>query len=146
MKLWTLLSLTAGAALPAAGETLQEKNKKTVVTFYEMAFNQHKPTEAARLYMGDTYIQHNPTVPNGPASFYGYFEGYFKTNPSSRVSIKRVIADGDLVMLHLHSQKDAQDRGRAIVDIFRVENGKIVEHWDVIQAVPETSANANTMF
>jgi len=125
---------------------MEEDNKKIVCDFYEMAFNQHKPAAAARKYIGDQYIQHNPYVPNGAVAFYRYFEGYFQEHPKSRVEIKRVIADGDLVVLHLHSQKGDQDRGRAIVDIFRVENGKIVEHWDVIQDVPERSANDNTMF
>ncbi|MNY73146.1 SnoaL-like polyketide cyclase [compost metagenome] len=78
--------------------------------------------------------------------FYTYFEGYFKANPQSKVEIKRVIGDGDLVVLHLLSKQNDQDRGRAIVDIFRVQEGKIVEHWDVIQAIPEKSANTNTMF
>jgi len=125
---------------------MQESNKKIVRDFYELAFNQHKPTEAAKTYIGDRYIQHNPHVPDGAAAFYGYFEGFFKEHPQSRVEIKRVLGDGDLVVLHLHPITDAKDRGRAIVDIFRVENGKIVEHWDVTQDVPAQSANANTMF
>jgi predicted SnoaL-like aldol condensation-catalyzing enzyme len=111
-----------------------------------MAFNQHNPTEAAKRYIGDRYIQHNPYVPDGAAAFYGYFESFFAAHPQSRVEIKRVIAEGDLVVLHLHSRTDDQDRGRAIVDIFRIENGKIVEHWDVVQDVPAKSANSNTMF
>jgi predicted SnoaL-like aldol condensation-catalyzing enzyme len=126
--------------------TLEDANKKLVRDFYEMAFNQHKPTEAAKKYIGSKYIQHNPNVPNGAEAFYGYFEGFFKKNPQSHVSIKRALADGDLVALHLNSKVDEKDRGRAIVDIFRVENGKIVEHWDVIQEVPEKTANGNTMF
>ena len=125
---------------------MSESNKKTVRDFYELAFNQHKPTEAAQKYIGARYVQHNPHVPNGAEAFYGYFEGFFKEHPKSRVEIKRVLADGDLVVLHLHAITDEHDRGRAIVDIFRVENGKIVEHWDVIQDVPENSANTNTMF
>ena len=125
---------------------MQENNKKIVRDFYELAFNRHKPTEAAKKYIGDKYIQHNPYVPDGAAAFYGYFEGFFKEHPQSRVEIKRVLGDGDLVVLHLHSITDAKDRGRAIVDIFRVDNGKIVEHWDVTQDVPAQSANANTMF
>jgi predicted SnoaL-like aldol condensation-catalyzing enzyme len=146
MKTLAALVLVLVLALPAAGGTLEDENKKMVRYFYEMAFNQHKPTEAAKKCIGDEYIQHNPYVPNGAAAFYGYFEEYFKEHPQSRVEIKRVIGDGDLVVLHLHSKKDDQDRGRAIVDIFRVERGKIVEHWDVIQDVPEKSANDNTMF
>ena len=149
MKLSHVLAATAvSAALttPALGGPLQENNKKIVRDFYELAFNQHKPTEAANKYIGGTYIQHNPRVPNGAAAFFSYFEGFFKQHPQSRVDIKRVLADGDLVVLHLHSVTDAKDRGRAIVDIFRVENGKIVEHWDVTQDVPAQAANTNTMF
>ncbi len=123
-----------------------EANKKLVRDFYELAFNQHKPTEAAKKYIGAKYIQHNPYVPNGAEAFYGYFEGYFKEHPRSHVNIKRVLGDGNLVVLHLHSRIDEQDRGVAIVDIFRVENGKIVEHWDVIQPIPDKAANDNTMF
>lgn len=121
-------------------------NAAVVTAFYELAFNRHRPTEAARLYIGDRYIQHNPNVPNGAEAFYGYFESFFREHPQSRVTIHRVIADGDLVALHLHSQESPDDPGRAIVDIFRVENGKIVEHFDVIQSVPATTANGNTMF
>lgn len=146
MKALTTLALVLVFAFPALGGTMEEENKKIVREFYEMAFNQHKPTEAAKKYIGDEYIQHNPYVPNGAAAFYGYFEGFFKAHPKSRVEIKKVIAEGDLVILHLHSRVDENDRGRAIVDIFRVANGKIVEHWDVIQDVPEKSANSNTMF
>jgi predicted SnoaL-like aldol condensation-catalyzing enzyme len=129
----------------SAGE-LEEKNKKVVREFYEMAFNAHKPTEAAKKYFGDRYIQHNPHVPNGAEAFYSYFEPYFKENPESRSEIKRVLGDGDLVMVHVHGKSKKGDRGRAVVDIFRVENGKIVEHWDVVQTVPESAANSNTMF
>ncbi|WII72058.1 nuclear transport factor 2 family protein [Bdellovibrio sp. 22V] len=123
-----------------------EENKVLVRDFYEMAFNQHKPREAAKKYIGKKYIQHNPYVPNGAAAFYEYFEDYFKKNPKSHVVIHRALADGDLVALHLHSKQNEKDRGKAIVDIFRVENGKIVEHFDVIQDVPEKTANGNTMF
>ncbi|WP_438852936.1 nuclear transport factor 2 family protein [Brevundimonas nasdae] len=141
---------TAAAAQQAASSSRtpqEEANARVVTAFYDLAFNQHKPTEAARLYIGDRYIQHNPGVPNGAAAFYGYFEGFFRDNPQSRATIHRVIADGDLVALHVHSQETPNDPGRAIVDIFRVENGKIVEHFDVIQSVPTTpSANGNTMF
>ena len=125
---------------------MQETNKKIVLDFYELAFNQHKPTEAAKKYIGDKYIQHNPFVPNGAAAFYGYFEDFFKKNPKSHVVIHHAIADGDLVALHLNSKNGEQDLGRAIVDIFRLENGKIVEHFDVLQQVPEKTANGNTMF
>lgn len=125
---------------------IQEANKKVVTDFYELSFNQHRPTEAAKKYFGAKYIQHNPQVPNGAAAFFNYFEGFYREHPKARVKIYRVIADGDLVALHLHSKIDDKDLGRAVVDIFRVENGKIVEHFDVAQAVPAKSANGNSMF
>lgn len=142
--LW--ICLCVGLALPAVAETTQELNKRVVTEFYELAFNGHRPTEAAKRYIGSKYVQHNPKVPNGARAFYEYFEGFFQKNPDSHVKIYRTIADGDLVALHLHSKVNRSDRGRAIVDLFRVEDGKIVEHFDVIQDVPETTANGNTMF
>ncbi|HKU42727.1 MAG TPA: nuclear transport factor 2 family protein, partial [Polyangiales bacterium] len=109
-------------------------------------FKDKKPEEAFARYGGDKYIQHNPRVPDGKDAVIGYFIPFFKNNPEASWEIKRVIADGDLVVLHVHSRSNASDRGRAIVDIFRVEKGKVVEHWDVIQDIPEKSANTNTMF
>lgn len=144
--------VSAHAATPAPAQAsasrtpTEAENARIVVAFYDLAFNQHRPTEAARLYIGDRYIQHNPDVPNGAEPFYAYFEGFFRDNPQSRATIHRVIADGDLVALHVHSQEAPDDPGRAIVDIFRVENGKIIEHFDVIQPVPAATANGNTMF
>lgn len=146
MRHITLLITLSLFSITALAETVQEKNKKIVTEFYELAFNKHKPTEAAQKYIGSKYIQHNPNVPNGAAAFYEYFEGHFKKNPDSHVIIKRALADGDLVALHLHSKQNKKDLGRAIVDIFRLDNGKIVEHFDVVQAVPEKTANGNTMF
>jgi predicted SnoaL-like aldol condensation-catalyzing enzyme len=147
MKQLILMGLIV-MSVAASAETLtvQEQNKKVVRDFYEMAFNQHKPTEAAKKYFGDKYIQHNPHVPNGAEAFTSYFETYFKQNPKSHVTFSHVLADGDLVALHLHSQQNEKDLGRAIVDIFRVENGKIVEHWDVVQSVPEKTVSGNSMF
>ena len=85
-------------------------------------------------------------VPDGKAPFVNYFTGFFKENPQSKARIVRSATDGDLVYLHIHSTENESDRGRAIVDIFRVTDGKITEHWDVIQEVPEKAANNNTMF
>lgn len=134
-------------SMNSMAETIQEKNKKVVLAFYDLAFNQHRPTEAAKKYIGDKYIQHNPYVQNGAEAFYTYFEGLFKKNPHSKVVFKRSAADGDLVFLHLNSKENDNDSGFAIVDIFRLENGKIVEHWDVVQKVPiENLGNTNTMF
>jgi predicted SnoaL-like aldol condensation-catalyzing enzyme len=122
-----------------------EANKKIVVDFYEKGLNQ-KDYDAAAKYFGPRYVQHNPGAANGPEGFKRLVGLLKEKFPASHNEIKRVIAEGDLVVLHVHSTRQPGDRGRAIVDIFRVENGKIVEHWDVIQDVPEKSANDNTMF
>jgi len=122
-----------------------EANKKIVVDFYEKALNQ-KDFEAAAQHFGPRYIQHNPAVPDGPDGLKRLVALLKEKFPNSKSEIKRVIAEGDLVMLHVHSVREPGQRGRAIVDIFRVENGKIVEHWDVAQEIPEKAANENTMF
>lgn len=123
-----------------------ETNKNNVRAFYETLFNEHRPAEAAKKYMGKKYIQHNPYMSDGVEAFREYFKGFFEEHPKTRVDIKRVIAEGDLVVLHLLQKIDDEDRGRAMVEIFRVEDGKIVEHWGVTQAVPARAANRNTMF
>jgi predicted SnoaL-like aldol condensation-catalyzing enzyme len=121
----------------------EEANRKLVVDFYNQFFNQHDTTAAV---VADGYIQHNPDVPDGKAALVGFFTGFFKDNPQSKAEVVRSATDGDLVFLHIHATNGADDRGQSIVDIFRVSNGQIVEHWDVIQNVPEPSANTNTMF
>lgn len=124
-----------------------QKNKKLVTDFFTFAFVDKKIQEAFDKYVGDTYIQHNPNLPDGKDAVIGFLTKIFlQENPQMTVSIKRVIAEGDLVMIHHHSKTNEKDRGDAIVEIFRVDKGKIVEHWDVFQHVPEKSANNNTMF
>lgn len=122
------------------------KNKALVQDFYQGVFIKHQVKTYADRYIGQQYIQHNPHVADGKAPFVDYFSQYFKANLQAKSTIQRVIAEGDLVMLHVHSQQTPQQRGSAIVDIFRVADGKIVEHWDVQQAIPEPSANTNSMF
>ncbi len=131
---------------PAYGADKQEEqNKKTVVVFYEKAINQ-KDFEAASKYMGPRYTQHNPMAADGPSGLQGFLQFLRAKYPDSHSEIKRVFADGDYVILHVHAVREPGTRGSAIVDIFKLENGKIVEHWDVIQEIPEKSANANGMF
>lgn len=125
---------------------VQDKNKQITTEFYELSFNKHKPFEAAEKYLSKKYIQHNPFVANGSDAFVNFFKVFFKANPKSSAEIKRTIADGDLVMLHVHSKKNSADPGNAVVDIFRLEDGKIVEHWDVIQPVVQQTTSGNTMF
>lgn len=133
-------------AAPAAADAALEANKKLVVDFYNMIFLQHKTAEAFKLYSTPAYKQHNPYAADGAQPAIDFLAGRFKKFPEAKNVIKRVIAEGDLVALHVHSTMHAKDRGRAIVDIFRVKGGKVVEHWDVIQKIPAKARNDNTMF
>ncbi|KAL1920736.1 uncharacterized protein VTP21DRAFT_11371 [Calcarisporiella thermophila] len=126
--------------------SVEQRNIATVLEFYNLAFNEHQPRLAAEKFIGETYTQHNPLVGDGASAFVEAFEPYFQQNPNASVSFKHQAAQDDLVWLHLHMKDNETDRGVAIVDLFRVADGKIVEHWDVIQPVPEQSANNNTMF
>ena len=144
MLVLAALVFSARPALAADAAQL-EANKKNVVEFYEKAINQ-KDFEAASRYLGGRYTQHNPTAPDGPEGLKGFLAFLKAKFPGSHSEIKRVFADGDYVILHVHAIREPGTRGRAIVDIFKLENGKIVEHWDVAQDVPEKAANPNGMF
>lgn len=141
-----MLSLPAVSFAQAERDlAAEEANRALVIQFYNQFFNEHE-TEQSSLVLAEDYIQHNPDVPDGKAPFVDYFAGYFQENPDYQSEIVRSATDGDLVWLHVHSTNGDDDRGEAVVDIFRVENEMIVEHWDVIQSVPEEAANDNTMF
>lgn len=127
------------------GSNIQQ-NKATVTAFYDTAFNQKRPDEAVSRYVGRMYRQHNPNFGDGPQAFIDAVKAWTGANPQLRVDIKRVIAEGDLVVTHVHIRQHEKDHGIAAIDIFRLEDGKIVEHWDVTQPIPEKPANNNTMF
>ena len=141
-----LVLLFVGSLTAAQAQSQTEKNKQVAIAFYNMIFNEHKVEEAFKLYSVPEYKQHNPYAATGAQAAIDFLGPYMKQNPESKGEIKHVIAEGNLVAIHNHVTQNPKDLGRAVVDIFRIENGKVVEHWDVVQSVPEKSANNNTMF
>jgi predicted SnoaL-like aldol condensation-catalyzing enzyme len=124
--------------------TETEASKELATRYFDRLMVEKDP--GAVEYLAPEYHQHNPTIPSGSAGLREMFGAFFEQTPTLIVERHRVIAEGNMVAIHAHYRLNPEDRGQAVVDIFRVLNGKIVEHWDVIQPVPETSANDNTMF
>ena len=137
--------VTFAPAAFAADAQQMEANKKAVVEFYDLAINK-KDFEAASKFLGPRYVQHNPRAADGPEGLKAFLAFLREKFPDYHSEIKRVFAEGDYVILHVHAVREPGTRGRAIVDIFKLENGKVVEHWDVVQPIPEKAANANGMF
>jgi predicted SnoaL-like aldol condensation-catalyzing enzyme len=136
----------ADVAPPLKGPEATLSNKALVTEMFQKMFVENKVADYADTYFAPDFIEHDPLSSNGTKALKAFFKDFYKKNPNSITAVKRMVADGDRVYVHFHSQNGPSDRGVAGVDIFRVENGRIVEHWGVIQPVPEKSANTNTMF
>jgi len=135
-----VLMAAAGCAPPeqvlATSDAQEAENTELVLKFYRTIFDDHKVAEAFEKYATPDYVQHSPLAENVPSTIQ-FLQSYLDATPDHWWEVKRVLADGDLVALHIHSRVGAADPGRAIVDIFRVENDRVVEHWEVIQPVVE---------
>lgn len=143
----SLAMLAATPAAAAAEKTECKLTPKEVVTRFMTQFYVEKNVrQAFETWVDPGYIQHNPMAATGRDAAIAFLEPFMAGNPAAQYSIKRIIADGDLVAVHSHGKFSPEDRGMAVVDILRVEGCKVMEHWDVVQPVPETSANQNGMF
>ncbi|WP_353226792.1 nuclear transport factor 2 family protein [Novosphingobium sp.] len=132
--------------VPALAEPCTSTPKQIVSSFLDLFYGQHAVREAFMTYVDPGYIQHNPYAATGRDAALAFLEPFAASHPEQHAEVKRVIAEGDMVVAHSFVRWTRDDRGAAVVDIFRVANCKVVEHWDVLQPVPEKSANANTMF
>src|SRR6478735_4310651 len=145
LRLFLIAATIALAPAAYAADAKQmEENKKVVLGLYEAAINQ-KDFEAASKFIGSRYTQHNPRAADGPEGLKAFLAFLREKFPDYHSDIKRVFADGDYVIVHVHNVPTPGSRGTAIIDIFKLEDGKVVEHWDVRQDIPEQSANSNTV-
>jgi predicted SnoaL-like aldol condensation-catalyzing enzyme len=139
----SLLTTVQTKAMPPNHQ--QQLNTQNVLEFYEKGLNL-KDADAAIKYLGTAYTQHNPMAADGPEGFRKFIAFLKEKYPQSHSEIKQVFADGDYVILHVHTVREPGSRGSAIIDIFRLEQGKIIEHWDVTQSIPEQTVSGNAMF
>jgi predicted SnoaL-like aldol condensation-catalyzing enzyme len=140
-----IIALALAAANAEAAEC-RLKPKEVVTRFMTRFYVDKKVREAFETWVDPGYVQHNPMAATGRDAAVNFLEPFFAQHPDIKYSIARIIADGNLVAVHSHGKFSADDRGVAVVDILRVEGCKVVEHWDVVQPVPEKAANSNGMF
>ena len=141
-----LVTTLAVLTVPAQAAECRLKPKEVVTQFMTKFYVDKKVREAFETWVDPGYIQHNPMAETGRDAAIKFLEPFFAQHADINYSIKRVIADGNLVAVHSHGKFAAEDRGIAVVDILRVQGCKVMEHWDVVQPVPEKAANTNTMF
>lgn len=144
--LYAIAGLVCVAAPPAEAAACRLKPKQVATAFMTKFYVDKQVRAAFETWVDPGYIQHNPLAATGRDAAIGFLEPFFLGNPGISYSIKRVIADQNLVAIHSHARFSAEDRGMAVVDILRIQGCKVMEHWDVLQAVPEKSANSNGMF
>jgi predicted SnoaL-like aldol condensation-catalyzing enzyme len=146
-RLFAIMALLLALAVPALAETPAqiEANKQAVLGFYEAALN-HKDFDAAQKFLSPHYKQHNPTLLDGAEGIKKLIETLRARAPTMHVEIKQIFAVDDFVIVHAHSVTDPANPGRAIADFYRMKDGLIAEHWDVIQDIPDHAANDNGMF
>jgi predicted SnoaL-like aldol condensation-catalyzing enzyme len=142
----TAALLSPGIAQADGAHGQLRRNKRIAVAFYDLAFNRKDPVEAVRRYMGPVYIQHNPLFADGAEAFINAVTAFTQANPRLRVDIRTVLADADRVITHSLITLNPDDLGVVAMDMFRLERGRIVEHWDVVQPFPEESVNDHPMF
>ena len=131
----------------AGGEQSEaERNRAIVTDFFHMFYMEKKTREAFEKHVVADYIQHSPMAPNGREATLQVLEPFLASQPDLTYEIKRILVDGDLAAVHSHVIPAPGERGIAVIDIVRLKDGKIVEHWDVLQPVPEQSANPHPMF
>jgi predicted SnoaL-like aldol condensation-catalyzing enzyme len=125
--------------------SLTESNRAIVLRFVDLFYRQKDVRRAFTTCVAEQYVQHNPNIPDGREAAIDYLEPMF-SRPEARFDIKRILVDGDLAAVHLHGRPNEDEPGGAVVDLFRLENGLIVEHWDVLQPFPKHAINPHPMF
>jgi predicted SnoaL-like aldol condensation-catalyzing enzyme len=133
-------------ATPSEAAKCKLKPKDVATRFMTQFYVDKQVRQAFETWVDPGYIQHNPMAASGRDAAIAFLEPFFAGNPAITYSIKRIIADGNLVAVHAHGRFSPEDRGVAVVDILRIEGCKVMEHWDVVQPVPEKAANTNGMF
>ena len=127
------------------GDIDPERTKQTATGFLDTVYNQHD-VGAIERFVAEDYRQHNPNMPDGRQPLIDWTAGILAKYPEFRMNIKRVLGENDLAVVHSHAVAFPGHAGKAVIDIFRIRDGKVVEHWDVAQDVPTEAANDNGMF